>query len=242
MIDNMLDVPAFLQDAPAGSLQLTGVLGLAALVWGLYQLRGPGGRGDDARPRNADLTGHPASGNNLPQPPKQTQSSSTQAKACNTLHVRAVLREVRESFSLPMQVKASAPTSLAQAIQMQLAGVRQITISAPGVILDQWTPDQLQVQACASKDCSVVAVEPYTATPHTNFCLSVPLMRQHITAWPPMCRLSVICAPLLCHPSMCGWKKMLQLAGVIASLKIHSITTLLLLLLIAESVHQNDKN
>ena len=46
---------------------------------------------------------------------------------------------------MPVQMKASAATSLSQAIQMQLAGVKQITISAPGVLLDQWTPDQLQV-------------------------------------------------------------------------------------------------
>ena len=32
---------------------------------------------------------------------------------------------------------------------MQLAGVKQITISAPGVLLDQWTPDQLQVRVQA---------------------------------------------------------------------------------------------
>jgi len=44
-----------------------------------------------------------------------------------------------------LQARTSAPTTLAQAIQTQLAGVRQITISAPGVLLDQWTPDQLQV-------------------------------------------------------------------------------------------------
>lgn len=50
---------------------------------------------------------------------------------------------------MSVQVKASAPTSLAQAIQMQLAGVKQITISAPGVLLDQWTPDQLQVKVQA---------------------------------------------------------------------------------------------
>lgn len=50
-----------------------------------------------------------------------------------------------EDLIVSAQVKASAPTSLAQAIQMQLAGVKQITISAPGVLLEQWTPDQLQV-------------------------------------------------------------------------------------------------
>lgn len=58
---------------------------------------------------------------------------------------------------MPLQVKASAPTSLSQAIQMQLAGVRQITISAPGVLLDQWTPDQLQVRVQApTQQCHAV--------------------------------------------------------------------------------------
>ena len=44
-----------------------------------------------------------------------------------------------------LQARTSAPTTLAQAVQTQLAGVKQITISAPGVLLEQWTPDQLQV-------------------------------------------------------------------------------------------------
>ena len=87
-------VPAFLQDAPAGSLQLTGVLGLAALVWGLYQLRGPSRRGNDATPRDANLTRPPPPGNNLTQSPKQTQSSSAQAKACSPI-VFSLMQPVR---------------------------------------------------------------------------------------------------------------------------------------------------
>lgn len=77
------DMPTCLQDAPAGSLQLTGVLGLAALVWGLYQLRGPDRRGGDAQPRDTNTTRHMPAGHNLAHPPKQTQSSSAQAKACD---------------------------------------------------------------------------------------------------------------------------------------------------------------
>ena len=48
---------------------------------------------------------------------------------------------------LSVQVKpaAAAPASVAEAIQSQLAGVGQITLSAPGTVLEQWTPDALQV-------------------------------------------------------------------------------------------------
>lgn len=76
------DIPALLQDAPAGSLPFTGVLGLAALVWGLYQLRGPDRRGGDAQPREANTSRRPPAAHNLAQPPKHTQSSGAQAKAC----------------------------------------------------------------------------------------------------------------------------------------------------------------
>ena len=70
-----------LQDAPAGSLQLTGVVGLAALVWGLYQLRGPGRRGEDASLRGPSQTGRQPPRNSLTQAPKQAPSSTAQAKA-----------------------------------------------------------------------------------------------------------------------------------------------------------------
>ena len=133
------------QEAPAGSLQLTGVLGLAALVYGLYQLRGPTRRDDSDRPPNARR--RPPQGSSFTEPPKQAPSSSAAQQVhmctrscglgrtcCNT---RVNLHSV--------QTKSSAPTTLAQAVQGQLAGVRQITISAPGVLLDEWMPDQLQV-------------------------------------------------------------------------------------------------
>lgn len=67
----------FLQEAPAGSLQLTGVLGLAALVWGLYQLRAPGRRDDNAGPQDLNNRRGPNSTGSLMQQPKQAQSSST---------------------------------------------------------------------------------------------------------------------------------------------------------------------
>lgn len=64
-----------LQEAPAGSLQLTGVLGLAALVYGLYQLRGPGRRDDNAGPPAPRANRGPNT-STLTQQPKQAQSSS----------------------------------------------------------------------------------------------------------------------------------------------------------------------
>jgi hypothetical protein len=63
------------QEAPAGSLQLTGVLGLAALVYGLYQLRGPGRHGDNAGPPAPGARRGPNT-STLTQQPKQAQSSS----------------------------------------------------------------------------------------------------------------------------------------------------------------------
>lgn len=36
--------------------------------------------------------------------------------------------------------------SLAWAVSSQLAGVRNVTISAPGVLLQEWTPSDLQAR------------------------------------------------------------------------------------------------
>ncbi|DBA73366.1 TPA: hypothetical protein ACH3X1_011410 [Trebouxia sp. C0004] len=124
-----------LAEAPAGSLQLTGVLGLAALVYGLYQLRGPGRRDDDAGPPAPRASRGPST-STLTQQPKQAQSSSAS-----------------------QQARTSAPTTLAQAVQTQLAGVRQMTISAPGVLLDQWTPDQLQDSASVRQQAVPLLLE-----------------------------------------------------------------------------------
>lgn len=117
-----------LAEAPAGSLQLTGVLGVAALVWGLYQLRGPGRRDDGASASDANNRRRSAPNSSLTSQPKPSQSSS-----------------------VAPQTKTAAPTSLSQAIKTQLAGVKQITISAPGVLLDQWTASQLQDGASVHK-------------------------------------------------------------------------------------------
>ena len=64
------------QEAPAGSLQLTGVLGLAALVWGLYQLQAPPKRRDQSDSSGSSSARRPATGTSLPQQPKPAQSSS----------------------------------------------------------------------------------------------------------------------------------------------------------------------
>ncbi|KAL0043384.1 hypothetical protein WJX79_003269 [Trebouxia sp. C0005] len=124
-----------LAEAPAGSLQLTGVLGLAALVYGLYQLRGPGRRDDTAGPP-APRTNRGTNSRTSTQQPKQAQSSSAS-----------------------QQARTSAPTTLAQAVQTQLAGVKQITISAPGVLLEQWTPDQLQDSASVRQQAVPLLLE-----------------------------------------------------------------------------------
>lgn len=35
--------------------------------------------------------------------------------------------------------------NVASIVRARLAGVRSVTISAPGILLDQWTPHELQV-------------------------------------------------------------------------------------------------
>lgn len=77
---------ALVQEAPAGSLQLTGVLGLAALVWGLYQLQAPPKRRDQSDSSGSNSARRPATGTSLPQQPKAAQSSSAAQVSNQTKH------------------------------------------------------------------------------------------------------------------------------------------------------------
>lgn len=67
---------AMLQEAPAGSLQVTGVLGLAALVWGLYQLQGPP-KQRDLSEGDTSSTARPATRHTPAQHAKPPSSSSS---------------------------------------------------------------------------------------------------------------------------------------------------------------------
>lgn len=45
--------------------------------------------------------------------------------------------------SLTLQLRGEE-RSLAWAVRSQLSGIRNVTVSAPGVLLEEWTPSDLQ--------------------------------------------------------------------------------------------------
>ncbi|KAL6765753.1 hypothetical protein V8C86DRAFT_2449017 [Haematococcus lacustris] len=119
---------AWLHTSQPSTVGATGVLGLGLLLAGWYQLRG-----SSARPR---------------RPSAQLRNTN----ASNGSEVAAQNADMAHS-SMP----SSQPSAKARALQSQLSGVRTITISAPGVLLEEWDPSQLQDSATARRAaCDVV--------------------------------------------------------------------------------------
>jgi hypothetical protein len=129
---------ALLQSAPPGSLQLTGVLGLATLVAAYYTLRGRSGDGGGgpSAPRGGSAgasSSSAAGGSGLAPPPAAAPLPGPGARAAPPPAKRA-----------PAATRAPPDTPLGAAVRAQLPGVRRITLSAPGVLLQQWECSDLR--------------------------------------------------------------------------------------------------
>eukprot|EP00891_Asterochloris_glomerata_P008525 jgi/Astpho2/8525/fgenesh1_pg.00125_%23_30_t len=134
-----------LADVPSSTLQLTGVLGLAAVLYGLYALRSgfkrdpPGSRSTQA-PRQGGQAGQ-----SLPA------GSSTMAQ---------IARAPLQSYGAASQQQpAAAGSSAREIVQAQLAGARLITVSVPGVLFEESTPSQLQEGATLRSQAAAVVKE-----------------------------------------------------------------------------------
>ncbi|KAK9786387.1 hypothetical protein WJX73_006975 [Symbiochloris irregularis] len=110
-------------EAPPG-LTLTGVLGLAAVLYGFYHLKAGPGNSGQARQRDRRQQAQAS------RPPgAQHQSESLQAGF--------------PQGQLP-QGTSAAKQAVGSPLQAQLAGIRKVTISAPGVLLKELLPHELQ--------------------------------------------------------------------------------------------------
>ncbi|EFJ40327.1 hypothetical protein VOLCADRAFT_84514 [Volvox carteri f. nagariensis] len=121
-------VVQLLSTAPKGALSVTGILGLALLVYGYLQLRGNDNRAEDQRREQhrarVRATAGPDAAVDAPRPAATPPAPVTQApSAC-----------------------ASA-TPLGRAVAAQLSGVKRVTLSLPGVVFLERTPAQLQESA-----------------------------------------------------------------------------------------------
>lgn len=117
---------AYLATAPPGSLQLTGVLGLAALLFAYYQLRRPT---TPDRSQQAGSAAAPGASGRLGQTSAGSSAAAAAAKA--------------GSGSTEQQDFASA-TPLGRAVRSKLGGMRKVTISALGSLTEEWVSTDLQ--------------------------------------------------------------------------------------------------
>lgn len=137
----------YILTAPPGSLQLTGVLGLAALVIAYYQLK----HNDDA----------PSSGSSQQRQGQQQSGrygsrASPAAGAANggsgrlaaggtTTAAAAKAGAVDGSSSSSRQLELSGdPMSLERRVRSKLSGIRKVTISSLGPLTQEWSSTDLQ--------------------------------------------------------------------------------------------------
>jgi hypothetical protein len=148
-------IASFLSTAPPGTIQVTSVLGLAALLVGYYHLRG--NDGDDNRRGGTSSTRGEASSSNARQAAagsssqqqqrqrQQQQQQQQQQHQAAASAAAAAAAAARSQAKAAPELQSLSPT--ARAVRTQLPGVRKVTISAPGVLLEQLAPAQLQESA-----------------------------------------------------------------------------------------------
>lgn len=136
---------AWLQTSNPATLQLTGILGLALVLIGYYHLK--------------------SSDNNNPSQQQQQRQEelrrqeAVRRQAAPSRPVAAAAAQGSEAgpSGIPHSQQAAAKatsrsavvrdTPVARAVASKLQGVRRITVSCPGVLLQQWQPGQLTEQA-----------------------------------------------------------------------------------------------
>lgn len=121
-------VVQLLSSAPKGALSVTGLLGLALLIYGYFQLRGNENR-DEAQRRDRQRAGPRADAAISPETGAQYPASAGPVSVA------------------PKPSICAATTPIGRAVAAQLNGVKRVTLSLPGVLLIESTPTQLQESA-----------------------------------------------------------------------------------------------
>ncbi|KAG2447794.1 hypothetical protein HYH02_007251 [Chlamydomonas schloesseri] len=142
-----------LQTAPRGALSITGILGLALIVYGYLQLRDNSRAEQQRREQQARerqrLAGTPAGGSAGAAP--RASSAAGPAPAAAAPVARAGLAPAASPAPSPAPAPrtsaGASATPLGRAVAAQLAGAKRVTISIPGVLLAECTPAQLQESA-----------------------------------------------------------------------------------------------
>lgn len=155
-------IQAWLQTSSAGTIQLTGVLGLALVVAGYYHIRGGRPGDDQARRRRAGDAGAATAAQAgssgaalLPAPP----SSSLRPDAPRQSSAAADAASTRAADALKAAAARPAASIPARAVQDKLIGVKRITVSVPGVLLQEWQAHQLQDAATVRPEAAALLCE-----------------------------------------------------------------------------------
>jgi len=119
-----------LKEVNPTALQLTGLLGIAAVLAGVYHLR-------NLRRRNR--------GNADNRPPRE---------AWNQTRTAAVIKP-GSAFGISAD---SVPVPLSD-LRSHLPGIKTVTISAPGVLLEEWEPERFEEGAIVKPDAAEIIKE-----------------------------------------------------------------------------------
>eukprot|EP00775_Hariotina_reticulata_P003151 gene3151-3428_t len=148
---------AYILAAPPGSLQLTGVLGLAALLIAYYQLKRsspPGGRG---QPGQAT--------------PGQNSSGGLAAGSAGRLGAgSSAAASSAKGHDNAKQIDLPATTPLGRAVRSRLVGIRKVTISALGPLTQEWSALELQEGATLRPEAVEILKEVCTCADTYVIC------------------------------------------------------------------------
>lgn len=118
----------FLKDTNPTALQLTGLLGIAAVLAGVYHFR-------YLRRRNR--------GNANNRPPRDARNQA------------AISGAVKPKLGVGAD---SVPVALSD-LRSHLPGIKTVTISAPGVLLEEWDPEKFEEGAIVKPDAAEIVKE-----------------------------------------------------------------------------------
>lgn len=139
---------AYLATAPPGSLQLTGVLGLAALLFAYYQLRRPANP-DRSTQQGGSGTGSSAAAAGSGSAGTRGRLGGAQAAAgvaggSSSGGGAASAAAAKAGGAGSQQQELAAATPLGRAVRSKVSGMRKVTVSALGPLTEEWSSTDLQ--------------------------------------------------------------------------------------------------
>lgn len=149
-------VEAWIRNAHPGTIQLTGVLGLAILLIGFYQVRQNRGSGPNAPTNDAsqrrDGAAHPTAHGAAAGAGQQHTGQQVAGNSAASSH--AATAKLTAAY-----VPGPSASLQAKAVFTKLQGIRRVTLSVPGVLVAESSTVQLQEAATALPEAVACARE-----------------------------------------------------------------------------------